>query len=219
MRAVIVGGGGIGREVAENLARRGGHQLVIIDSDQERCETLAAELDALVLHGDGSNPEMLEKAGLREADALVATTGSDALNTVVAMLGHRLEVPKLIVRLDDVGLRAACQEIGVTAIVAPKLATAAQIVSILYGLHRLDFSVAVRGGLQLVDLPAGRSAGRRLADVELPDDVLVVLLLRGPDVLLARGSTKIAEGDVLLILAKDDEAVQRTRQLLSPEGP
>jgi len=219
VRAVIVGGGGIGREVAENLARRGGHQLVIIDSDQERCETLAAELDALVLHGDGSNPEMLEKAGLREADALVATTGSDALNTVVAMLGHRLEVPKLIVRLDDVGLRAACQEIGVTAIVAPKLATAAQIVSILYGLHRLDFSVAVRGGLQLVDLPAGRSAGRRLADVELPDDVLVVLLLRGPDVLLARGSTKIAEGDVLLILAKDDEAVQRTRQLLSPEGP
>lgn len=217
MRTVIVGGGGIGREVAENLARRGGHQLVIIDANNERCEELAGELDALVLHGDGSNPEILEKAGVREADALVATTGSDALNTVVAMLGHRLGVPKIIVRLDDVGLRAACQEIGVTAIVAPKLATAAQIVSTLYGLHRLDFSIAVRGGMQLVDLPAGRSAGQRLADLELPEDVLVVMLLRGPDALLARGNTKIAEGDVLLVLARDQDAVQETRQLLAPE--
>ena len=217
MRTVIVGGGGIGREVAENLARRGGHQLVIVDSDQERCEKLAAELDALVLHGDGSNPAILEKAGLRDAEALVATTGSDALNTVVAMLGHRLEVPKVIVRLDDVGLRAACQEIGVTAIVAPKLATAAQIVSILYGLHRLDFSVAVRGGLQLVDLPAGNSAGRRIADLGLPEDVLVVMVQRGPEVLLGRGSTKIAEGDVLLVLARDEAAVTKTRQMLSPD--
>lgn len=81
MRVVIVGLGDIGRELAENLARRRNNELILIDADEKRCERLAGEIDALVLHGDGTDPEILKKAKLEEADALVATTHSDAINT------------------------------------------------------------------------------------------------------------------------------------------
>ena len=217
MKVIIVGAGDIGVELAKILARREANQIVVIDEDVERCEAVSAELDALVLHGDGTHPELLSKAGIEDTEALVAVTGSDALNTVIAMLGHRAGVSKIIVKLNQVGLRAACQEIGVTDIIAPKIASAGRIVSVLYGLHRLDFSLATRGGLRVVDLPATAVAGRTIAECAFPEDVLVMVVLRRGDTLLAHGSTPIKEGDTLLVLAEDDDALTRMRELLEPD--
>src|SRR3970282_1833488 len=80
VRVIIVGAGAIGRVLAENLTQRPDNEVVLIDTDKERCEEVSGQLDALVLHGDGTHPEILEKARVREADALVATPGSEALH-------------------------------------------------------------------------------------------------------------------------------------------
>ena len=216
MRIVIVGAGDIGRELAENLIRRGGNEVVLIEADEKRCEQLAAELDALVLCGDGTDPELLKKARLEEADALVATTDSDAINTVIAMLGHRMGVENIVVKLNDVGLRAACREIGVKKIIAPKISAAAEIFASLYGFDRLDFSLVVRGGLQLTEIEVGPAAvGRRLGELDLPKGALVVAVLRGERARVPRGETKLEEGDVLLVLGEDEGALERVRALLT----
>lgn len=219
MRIVIVGVGDIGRELAENLIRRGGNELVLIEADERRAEQLASELDALVLHGDGTDPELLKKARVEEADALIATTDSDAINTVIAMLGHRMGVGNLIVKLNDVGLRAACREIGVTKIIAPKIAAAAEIFASLYGFDRLDFSLVVRGGLQLQEVevaPDSDAVGRRLSELDLPKGALVVAVLReqGERALVPRGETKLEAGDVLLVLGEDGGVLERVQRLL-----
>jgi len=219
MRVVIVGVGDIGRELAENLIRRGGNEVVLVDSDGERCEQLAAELDALVLHGDGTDPELLKKARVAEADALIATTGSDAINTVIAMLGSRLGVENIVVKLNDVGLRAACREIGVKKIIAPKIAAAAEIFASLYGFDRLDLSLAVRGGLRLteVELPPDAGAvGQTLEELELPRGALVVAVLRerGERALVPRGDTRLQAGDVLLVLGEHEDTLAKVREAL-----
>jgi trk system potassium uptake protein TrkA len=217
VKVLIVGAGDIGVELAKVLARREANSIVLIEENEALCESLATELDALVLHGDGTHPEILTKAGIEDADALVAVTGSDAINTVIVMLGHRAGVAKNVVKLNDVGLRAACLEIGVTDIIAPKIASAGRIVSVLYGFHRLDLSLATRGGLQLVELPANSLAGKTVAESSFPEDVLAVTVMRGRRALLARGSTKIKDGDTLLLLVENDEALKRTRTLLEVE--
>ncbi len=216
MRVVIVGAGDIGRELAENLIRRGGNEVVLIDSDEKLAEQLASELDALVLHGDGTNPELLKKARIEEADALVATTGSDAINTVIAMLGHRMGVQNIIVKLNDVGLRAACQEIGVRKIIAPKISAAAEIFASLYGFDRLDFSLVVRGGLRLAELDVGAAQGKRIHELELPQGALIVAVLRGEDALIPRGETKLEEGDVLLLLTESTSVLEKVKKQLTP---
>lgn len=216
MRVVIVGVGYIGHELAANLSHRGNVELVLVDVDEGRCEELAGELDALVLHGDGTDPEILKKARVAEADALVATTGSDATNTVIAMLGNRMGVPQVIVQLDGVGLRAACREIGVSKIIAPKISAAAEILGALYGFDRLDFSLVMRGGLRLVELSADGAPGKRIAELDLPEGALVVAVLRGDDVLVPRGQTKLQEGDVLLVLVESGSVLDRVRKLLTP---
>ena len=217
MKVVIVGAGDIGRELAENLVRRGNKELVLIDVDEKRCEVLAGAIDALVLKGDGTHPEILRKAGLEEADALVATTGSDAINTVIAMLGHRFGVKKMIVKLNEVGLRAACQEIGVSRIIAPKIAAAAEILLTLYGLDRIDFSLVVRGGLRLVELEVNEAHDDQLlSELDIPDGALIVAILRDEQAFLPRVRTKLQKNDVLLVLIENDATLARLKKLFTP---
>ncbi|MDH5298485.1 MAG: TrkA family potassium uptake protein [Desulfobulbaceae bacterium] len=216
MRIVIVGAGDTGRELAGMLARRGGNELIIIDSDEKVCEELAAAIDGLVLHGDGTDPALLKKAGLAEADALVAITSSDPLNTVIAMLGHRLGVANIIVKLNKVGLRPACQEIGVTRIIAPKISAAAEIIAALHGISRLDFSLAVQGGLRLMEIDAGAAAGQTLSQLALDEDLLVVAIQRGQTVHIPRGSVRLEENDILLVLAESREAEERLKKIVTP---
>jgi len=218
MRIVIVGAGSIGRGLAEDLSRRGGNELVLVDVDEQRCQAVASKVDALVLHGDGTDPEMLEKAQIREAHALVACTGSDALNTVIAMLGRLAGVAKIVVKLDELGLHAACQQIGVTRIVAPKLAATTSMLAALYGTAGLDLSLLTHGGLDLVELPAGELAGTKLGDLDLPPEAVLIAILRGKQLLLPRPATALEAGDLFVALVEGDAARKKLRRLLHLEA-
>lgn len=214
MRVVIVGGGGIGVELAKILSRHEQNEVVIIEIEEKRCQALSAELDALVLHGDGTHPDLLAKADVKNADGLVAVTNSDAMNTVIAMLGHRNQTPTIIAKVEQVGLQAACREMGVSHVIAPNIASAARIAATLRGFHRLDFSLIARGGIQLVELPAIATAGKRIEELTLPESILVVAILRGEDILLARGKRKIEDGDLLLVLVENESALEKARETL-----
>lgn len=214
MRIVVVGMGDIGKQLVEDLSRGEQNEVVVIDRDEKRCEQLAKDLDALILHGDGTDPEILKKAGIAEADALVATTDSDAINTVIAMFGHRFNVKKIIVKLTGVGLRAACQEIGVSKIIAPTIAAAAEILATLYGFGGPDFSLLASGGLRLVELGAGKAAGKRLSELEMPDGAQVVALLRGDQAVVPRQREKVEENDVLVVLLDSESVLEKLKKTL-----
>jgi trk system potassium uptake protein TrkA len=214
VKVVIVGMGDIGKQLVEELSRGGRNELVLIDRDEKRCEQLASEQDALVLQGDGTDPEILRKAGLSEADALVATTDSDAINTVIAMLGHQLKVDKIIVKLNGVGLRAACQEFGVSKIIAPTITAASEIVATLFGFSRLDFSLVSSGGLRLVELGAGTAAGKRLSEIDIPEGAQIVAVLRGDQANVPRAREKLEEEDVLIVLVESDSVLGKVKKAL-----
>jgi trk system potassium uptake protein TrkA len=185
MRVIIVGIGDIGYELARDLTHGGSHEVVLIDTNEARCEDLSQEFDAFVLEGDGTHPELLQKALIEEADALVASTNSDALNTVIAMLAKRFGVPTIIVKLKDLGLRAACQEMGVARIIAPSISAAAEILAALHGFG------------------------------DVPDGVLVLTVVRGEEVLLARGKTRLQQGDLLLLLVENEHAFGKMTDLVN----
>lgn len=218
MRVVIVGIGNIGYELTRDLTRDAAHEVVLIDADEARCKDLSEEFDAFVLEGDGTNPELLRKALVEEADALVASTNSDALNTVIAILAKRFGVPKIIVKLRDLGLRAACKEIGVARIIAPSISAAAEIWAALHGFGRPNLSLVTRGGLRFEEVDVQDVDGKTLAELEIPDGVLVLTVLRGEEVLIARGKTRIQQGDLLLILVENERALSKARHLLNRES-
>ena len=215
MRVIIVGIGDIGYELTRDLTRSGSHEVVLIDSNEARCKELSEEFDAFVLQGDGTHPELLQKALVEESDALVASTNSDALNTVIAMLAKRFGVPTVIVKLKDLGLRPACQAMGVAQIIAPNISAAAEISAALHGFGRPDLSLVTRGGLRFVELEVQDIDATSLADLDVPDGVLVLTVVRGEEVVLARGKTRVQSGDSLLLLVENEQAFGRIKELVN----
>lgn len=215
MRVIIVGGGDIGRQVIWNLAGAGNDEVVLIDKDREVCDDIAETEDVLVICGDATDPDTLEEAQIDQADALVAATDSDPINTVIAMLGRRYEVPNVVVRLSGTGLRPACEEIGVSAIVAPTIAAAARIQSVLYG-HTVDFSYLAQRGLSLTELSVGSVAeDKTIEELELPKGVLVVSIIRKDEAHLPHGGTQLERGDSVLVLTDERGRLEQARAAIS----
>ncbi len=222
MKIIIAGLGNTGWQLAETVMDRGGDELTVIDADEKVCDRASAELDALVLAGDAADPGILEKARIGDTDALVAATGSDPINTVIAMLGRQAGVEIVVVRLQGTKLRSACQQIGVNRIVAPAVSAAAEMHASIRGFHRLDFSLAAHGALSLVDLEGRTVAGTRLADLDLPRGATVMALLREEKALFPHPDTAVEDEDVILTLVEDDdiraELVDRFREPDQPPG-
>lgn len=215
MKVVIVGVGDIGSQIASSLEHRKDMRLVLVDSDDERCKRLSERMDALVISGDASDPEILTEAGVADADALMICTGSDPLNTVIAMLAKQAGSKKIMVKLREAHLRPACQEIGVSRIVMPQVSAAAELVSSLFGFARMDMSLIVQGGVQLAEVPAGSAAGKKVGEVELPDGARISALLRGGEAVVPKDGTAIEGADMLAVLVSDENVLERTYKALS----
>ena len=87
MYVLIVGGGKVGSHLAKTLHAEG-HQVTIIEVDQDRCAILEDLMEGVrIICGDGDEPYVLDEADAASADALVAATGHDEDNLVVALLG------------------------------------------------------------------------------------------------------------------------------------
>ena len=102
MYTVIVGAGKVGLNLAKKLAAEGG-EIVLVEQNPTRCEDLSGMLGSIrLVCGDGDEPYVLEEAGVRGADALVAATGHDEDNLVVCLLGKReYRVPMTVARINN----------------------------------------------------------------------------------------------------------------------
>ena len=104
---------------------------------------------------------------------------------------------------------------GVAQIIAPSISAAAEILAALHGFGRPNLSLVTRGGLRFVELEVQGIDARSLADLDVPDGVLVLTVVRGEEVLLARGKTRVQPGDLLLLLVENEQAFPRIKELVN----
>src|SRR5262245_914660 len=101
MYAVIVGGGVVGYNVLRALTGLG-YESVLIEREKHRFAQLEAEYEHMIVHGDGTEITVLESAGVRRANLVIAVTGKDDDNIVIAQLAKELfETGKVIARVND----------------------------------------------------------------------------------------------------------------------
>lgn len=216
MRIVIAGIGSMGEQLLRELSEESGYEVVAIDADEERCRVIADTYDALVLHGDAADPALLQKAQLDEADGIVAATGSDPINTIVAMLAHREEVPRIVVKISTNALRSALDEIGVTEIITPPIAAAAKAQTALHRKEHTQVSDLQESGLRLgeVSIPAPRD-GTAVGDLALPGHVVAVAVVRGDETRVALPDTELRQHDVLVLVADKEQALDDARKKIT----
>jgi len=218
MRIVIIGAGAVGSYLAERLSAEG-QDVVVIESDEDVAAQLQTSVDCLVVTGNGASPAVLEEAGLRDADLLIAVTTLDAVNILACNAAVRFGVPQKVARVTDPGLREGLAELGVDFIIDPEEAAAREVVLVTTRVGVSELTEFADGKLLLIGAfidPDASIVGTTLAELrEMVSgwDWLVVAIIREGETLIARGSTVIEARDHVLLMAKAGRTEEATRLL------
>jgi trk system potassium uptake protein TrkA len=215
-RLLIIGAGNIGLHVARTLeASHRGNRLKIIERSRARAEEAADALKrTVVLNGDGLDLELLEEANVSAMDAVLALTDDDKTN-ILACVRAKTEGAKLVVALvNDPSLIGLIAPMGIDAYVNPRSTTVSSILRyVRHGRIRAVYSIgdAEAEVLEAQVLSTSMIAGRTVRDSELPDGSLIGLIRKGDKVVVPKGDTRLAEGDVLTIFAMRDQVAEVER--------
>ena len=215
MKIIILGAGQVGATLAENLAREA-NDVTLVDADSALLEELQDRLDIRTVHGYGSHPGVLRRAGADDADMLIAVTESDETNMLACQIADTLfHTPTKIARVRSAEYlkEAALFEDGALPVdlhISPEQLVTDYIRRLIEypgALQVVDFA---NGLVRLVAVKAyygGPLVGRELK--ELPDhlpahvDARVAAIYRRGRPLLPQGDTLIeAEDEVFFIAAK-----------------
>jgi trk system potassium uptake protein TrkA len=214
MRIAIIGGGNVGRFLAEDLQLH--HDVVLFERDHELATHLANELHCTVVAGDGCELSTLEDAGVGSCDVVVAATGDDEDNLVVSLLAKQeFAVPRVIARVNHPKNHWLFNRSwGVdVAVSTPHLISALveEAVSVGSLVQLLAFD---NSGARLVEVTLSATSPavqRAIADLDLPRDASVVAVVRRDNVIVPRGEVTLKPEDhvLCLVLAGAEDAVRR----------
>lgn len=204
MNIIIVGGGKVGAALANEL-REARHKVTLVEIRRDQCRKLAEEVRAECICGDGCEPDVLDKAGVRKANVVIAVTGHDEDNLVVCLLGKfEYEVPLIIARINNpknawlftkrFGVDVPVSNTELISKVLLEQLTLGDIVTLLK-LRKGDMAL-----LEITLKKESAVVGKEIADLRLPPDCVFVSIIRDGQLILPRGKTRLAAHDELLVI-------------------
>ncbi|MBU1121085.1 MAG: NAD-binding protein [Candidatus Omnitrophota bacterium] len=202
MYIVIAGAGRVGLVLAKKL-REDNHQVCLIDKDPNLCQTLSKELkNILIIFGDSTYPDILKEAKIDKADVLVSATACDEDNVIICNLAKDLFcVKRAVAIVNDPKHLPLYKYMGVdnpvdsTSIIARIVEEEASFTDVMTLLS------IKKGRLSIVrvDIPQESPVvNKSLQEIRLPPNSVLVSILRGVDIIIPSGTTKIFPGDEVI---------------------
>lgn len=203
MYVVINGGGKVASYLARQLLERG-HAVALIEKREEVARKLVSELpgDPLIVHGDGCDAAFLEDAGIARADVFVAATGDDDDNVVACQLAKvAFGVPRTIARVNNPKNEHIFHALGIEAISSTTIIS--RLIEEEATIGDIRTLMTLRKGNQAIvqiELPTDRCVvcNKKVSELNLPVDCIMVALVRGDDVIPVRAETELQPGDVVI---------------------
>ncbi len=202
MRVIIVGASPLGQHLAQRLIRER-HEVILIDRNPERARELAEILDCTVINAEGTRPDVLEKAEVGAADAVVACTDHDQDNIIIALIARESNVPEVVLRTDDEQFLAVAKKLGFHHIINPAQIGSMIISDALRGVDTTELSTLIRGDVRFIGIIVKkRLKGTRIADLSLPEDSAAIGIYHDGRFLLAKENPALRPEDELLIVTR-----------------
>ena len=205
-RIVVVGGGNVGLMVASQLESAANRMRVrVIEAKRERAEIAADALErTIVLHGDGLDADLQREAGVERADVVLSLTDDDKTNMLVSVRSKNAGAGMAISLVNDPTLVPLMEPLGIDAYVSPRATTVSSIlrhirhgrVSGVYSIGDAEAEV-----IEAQVLSTSPISGKAIRDVDFPEGSIVGIIRRGNDVIRPTGSTRLEEGDAVVIFA------------------
>ena len=217
-RIMIVGGGNIGKRVAQALETK--YQVKILEHDQERTRVLSNELKkTIVLYGDAADQDLLLEENIEKTDVFCALTNDDEANILSSMLAKRAGARKVMTLINRAAYVDLIQSGDIDIAISPQQAT---IGSLLTHIRRGDV-VKVhslrRGAAEAIeaiahgDATTSKVVGRKIEELKLPQDTTIGAIVRGDEVIIAHHDTVIESEDHVILFLVDKARVSEVERL------
>ncbi len=223
MYVIIVGGGNTGSYLAK-LLREGGHTIKVIEERPTVLEKIKTEIPVEdIIAGDGSSPQMLELAGVHEANVLAAVTGNDETNLVITSLARfEFNVPRVIARLNnpknawlftpEMGVDVFLNQADILARLVAEEMSLGDMMTLLK-LRKGEYSL-----IEEKVHPLSPAAGNELRSLPIPSECVIVAILRKGSLIIPHGDTILQPADEVLALVHASN-INQLALLLGPKVP
>lgn len=220
MYVIIAGAGKVGWNLARELVAKD-CEVTLIESNHDRYRLVREELEHVVQFGDASELWVLERAGVKRADLVVAVTGDDEDNILISQMARdKYGCPRIVARANNPRNLQTFKLLGIQPVVS-----ATDLILRLiehevpeYGLvHLLALD---EEHLEIIEFEVPAEAdvtGRRLRELSLPGCALVISIIRGSIGFVPKADTVIEAGDTVMLIL-DPSAESEVSALFAPAG-
>jgi trk system potassium uptake protein TrkA len=206
---VIAGGGQTAEAVAAGLEQSVGN-IRIIEVDRSRAEELATRYPRYdIVHGDATDVSVLNSERVQNARAFIALTGHDEKNLMACLLAQELGVPKITALVQKTETSSLWRKVGLVDVVSPRTIAAERIRTYIdhdYEPHILSFETGAAQFMQRRIAAQSAAAGQRLAEIEIPQGLMVAAVRRDGKTTVPSGDYQLEVGDEVILFVRQAEA-------------
>ncbi|ABE52281.1 cation:proton antiporter [Methanococcoides burtonii] len=207
MEILVVGGGEVGRILAERFEKRG-ENVVVVESSEEHCQRLMKS-GIRVVHGDAEDVNVLKKAGIENAKYVVASTNQDNTNLLVCQIAKTkfgFKEDQIVARVNNMENLHAFWDLEIRAM-SPAMSTALFLDNMVGRPHMFSMCEVGEGGDILeVKVTNPKVAGKSIKELSLPEDSLLLMVRRGDQSFIANGNLVLEFDDVVTVIGEGDAA-------------
>ncbi|UCF93914.1 MAG: Trk system potassium transporter TrkA [Desulfobacterales bacterium] len=216
MKVVIVGAGEVGFHIASHLALEN-KDVVVVDKNAEAIRRVTDLLDVQVVKGSGSSPVVLEEAGVKNADIILAVTNSDETNLVACLMAHILSPStKKLARIRDGDFDQYHETFRehaphIDTIINPEIEVVKTIDRMMSVPGAVEVGEFAEGRIKFVGIyldKNARLAGARLADLPAiagKARPLIAAVVREEELIIPRGNDRLMPGDLVYFISEEDK--------------
>lgn len=206
-RVMIVGANAMGRELARDLLAAG-VRVKIIDRNEEKCRQAAEQLrKAIVLHGEGSDTQLLESEGVGEMDGFVSVSNDEETNIMSCLLARYHGAGKTVCLVNRPDYVPLLPLLGVDSAISPRLATSTWIARFVKRGAVINAENLGHTGAEILQMRVGADCpwlGDKLMDLDFPGHAVIGAVLKRGRVVTPRGDTVLTAGDEVVVFALPD---------------
>lgn len=206
---MIVGGRKVGYYLADELSKKK-YKVKLVEGDKATAEELADILPKVtVIHGNGTQHDLLLEEGIEAMDAFVALTDIDEENMVVSMFANKMKVRKTIAQIKNDDLYGLLSQLGIDNTVSPREIVANRIISYVRALENtrgsnvLTLYRLVNNQVEALEFLAKRQErfyDKPLRELRTKENCLIACILRDTTVIIPDGNSVIRQGDSVIVV-------------------
>ena len=221
MKIIIIGAGQVGESIAADLEAN--HDVTVIEQRRERAEQLTYAHDVLTITGDGTESKTLDRAGIDEANMVIASTDDDETNIVACSTASALSDAFTVARIKHTKYldtwERANRAFGVDYMVCTNLLTAQSIVRVVGLPAAVDVDPFAGGRVQMAEFEISEACpivDQSVQQADRYDSLTFAALLRNGSVVIPGGNTVINAGDRVVVIGSP-KSVHNFADSLAPD--